>query len=96
VIDVIEELRTYGVRVWVHDPVVDAEEARKAYGIDVLPWGELPVADAIILAVAHDSFLKRPIRDFAGKVAAKGSVIDVKSKLDAKALRDSGLNVWRL
>ncbi|MGH8630954.1 MAG: UDP binding domain-containing protein, partial [Burkholderiales bacterium] len=76
VIDVIEELRSYGVRVEVHDPVVDPAEARREYGIQLLPWEKLPVADAVILAVAHNELVKRPSQDFVSKVAADGCVID--------------------
>lgn len=55
VVDVIRELEDYGVRVDAYDPWVDAEEAEREYGVS--PVSE-PAAgyDAIILAVAHDTF----------------------------------------
>ncbi|HWU52269.1 MAG TPA: nucleotide sugar dehydrogenase, partial [Tahibacter sp.] len=56
VVDVIEELRGYGMQVDVHDPWCDAAEAHAEYGLDLL--GELPDGryDAIVLAVAHREF----------------------------------------
>ncbi|WP_238536842.1 nucleotide sugar dehydrogenase [Methylococcus capsulatus] len=36
VVDIIDELRSYGAEVEVHDPWIDREEARHEYGIDVL------------------------------------------------------------
>jgi len=50
-IDVINELKSYGVYVFVHAPVVTADEARHEYAIDLVAWDELPVADALVVAV---------------------------------------------
>jgi UDP-N-acetyl-D-mannosaminuronate dehydrogenase len=53
VIDVISELKSYGIDVHVHDPVTDARDAMREYGIELVPWDALPRADALIVAVAH-------------------------------------------
>jgi UDP-N-acetyl-D-galactosamine dehydrogenase len=95
VIDIIRELESYGLQVAVHDPVVDRDEARREYGLELCSWDELPVADALILAVAHDGLLEKA-RELPAKVARGGCVIDVKSKLDPGAIRDAGLHLWRL
>ncbi|MHB8742025.1 MAG: nucleotide sugar dehydrogenase [Sulfuricaulis sp.] len=96
VIDVINELKSYGVRVWVHDPVVDAAEARHEYGIELHSWEALPKAKAIVAAVAHKEFLAKKMHDYLGKLESGGCFIDVKSRFDAKALTAAGLHVWRL
>jgi len=96
VIDVIRELESYGVRVAVHDPVVSAAEARHEYGIELSSWDELPVAHATVLAVPHTEFLKRQTRDFISKTGNNGCLIDIKSKLDAQAVEEAGLAIWRL
>ena len=96
VVDVIEELRSYGIQVHVHDPVADAGEAKHEYGIELKEWQALPVAAATVLAVAHKELLGRPISDFAGKTIPGGCLVDVKSKLDPQAVRALGLRVWRL
>ena len=96
VIDVINELRTFGVDVHVHDPVPDAAEARHEYGLDLVPWDRLPRADAIVVAVAHQEFIRRPITDFLPKVVERGCFIDVKCQFDVTALQKAGLTVWRL
>jgi UDP-N-acetyl-D-galactosamine dehydrogenase len=96
VIDVIEELLSYGVEVHVHDPVADADEAYHEYGIRLTPWDELPRAEAIVVAVAHQQHLDRPLSDYLHKVANKGCFIDVKSRFDRQKLRVAGLTVWRL
>jgi UDP-N-acetyl-D-glucosamine/UDP-N-acetyl-D-galactosamine dehydrogenase len=93
VIDIIRELHEFGVETFVHDPLVAAEEAVHEYGLKLSDWESLPAADALVLAVAHKAFLQKEIR---GKVVRGGCVIDVKSVLDADALRRDGLSVWRL
>ena len=96
VIDVIQELQTYGARVAVHDPVADPREAQHEYGLELTEWDALRPADALVLAVGHDKLIKRPTADFVGKVVPGGCVIDVKARLDAAAIRDAGLGMWRL
>jgi len=56
VVDIVRELQSFHALVDVHDPWVDADEARHEYGIapiDTLQEGQY---DAIVLAVAHDQF----------------------------------------
>jgi UDP-N-acetyl-D-glucosamine/UDP-N-acetyl-D-galactosamine dehydrogenase len=96
VIDVIQELKTYGIDVHVHDPVSDIEEARHEYGLKLEPWEALPRANAVVVAVAHRQFVTRPIADFLAKLVEHGCFIDVKSQFDIAALQRAGLFVWRL
>jgi UDP-N-acetyl-D-galactosamine dehydrogenase len=96
VIDLIRELETYGVRIVVHDPVVSREEAVREYGLELAAWEDLPVADALVLAVAHRELVNRPAGDFIAKVVRGGCLIDVKSQLDAEKIRAAGLALWRL
>ncbi|MGE5241812.1 MAG: nucleotide sugar dehydrogenase [Bacteroidota bacterium] len=96
VIDVVNELKSYGVQVWVHDPVADVEEARHEYGLELHAWDELPKAKAVVAAVAHKEFLKKGVGEYLGKLERGGCFIDVKSKFDTKAMNDAGMHVWRL
>jgi UDP-N-acetyl-D-galactosamine dehydrogenase len=66
VVDVVAELRDYGVQVDVHDPWVDHNEAEHEYGLDLVTTPEPSAYDGVILAVAHDSY-----RD-AGATALRG------------------------
>lgn len=94
--DIVAELRTYGVEVTVHDPWADADEARREYGVNLVPWSELPRADAIVAAVAHREFANLDAEVISRKAIRGGCFIDVKSRFDRGALRDAGLTVWRL
>lgn len=94
--ELITELRAYGVEVFVHDPIADADEARAEYGIELLAWEALPQVDAIIVAVAHEALLAKPSTAYSQLVKAGGCFIDVKSQFDAASLHATGLSVWRL
>ena len=96
VMDLIGELRSYGAEVFVHDPVPAQDAAREEYGITLLPWEELPVADAMVVAVAHTDFLTRDVETLATKVRPGGVFVDVKARFDAAALSACGLSLWRL
>ncbi len=62
VVDMVKELKTYGVNVHVYDPWVDAEQAVAEYGIKPLATLEENKFDAIILAVAHEQFKQMDIK----------------------------------
>ncbi len=96
VIDVIKELESFGIQVFVHDPVPDPEAARHEYGLELVPWEKLPVADAMVVAVAHRQFRNMSAETLARKVVKSGSFIDVKSQFDRKVLAAAGLHVWRV
>jgi UDP-N-acetyl-D-galactosamine dehydrogenase len=96
VIDVVHELATYGVQVHVHDPVADPSEARHEYNLDLEPWDALPRSRAIVAAVAHREFKRRPIADYVAKLEPGGLYVDVKCQADAAQLRERGIKVWRL
>lgn len=56
VVDVVAELRDYGILVDVHDPWVDAAEAQAEYGFTLIEAPDPASYDGVILAVAHDSY----------------------------------------
>ncbi|MDO8413555.1 MAG: nucleotide sugar dehydrogenase [Gallionellaceae bacterium] len=96
VVDIISELKTYGIEVFVHDPDADPEQAMHEYGVRLLSWEELPRADAIVAAVAHRRFLDIGIEDFSKKLIKGGCFMDVKAMFDAAQLKTAGIHVWRL
>jgi UDP-N-acetyl-D-galactosamine dehydrogenase len=96
VIDIIKELKSYGVDVHVTDPQATSEEAVHEYGVALTPWGQLPQADAIVAAVAHREYAALSVADFGDKLVAGGAFIDVKAAFDQAALQAAGYRVWRL
>ncbi len=96
VIDIIHELRTYGVEVHVTDPQAESAEAVHEYGVPLVPWDALPRADAIVAAVAHKEFTKLSVEDLGNKLVKGGAFIDVKAAFDPVAIQAAGYKLWRL
>ena len=96
VADVIGEIESYGVEVFVHDPHADPEEAVREYGVRLVAWDDLPRADAIVAAVSHRQLVSLPVEDLERKLIKGGCFIDVKSCFDAAGLARAGIKVWRL
>lgn len=89
--DIIREFHSMNAQVDVWDPWVPAEEAAQEYGLDLLP-GEPEAGgyDAIVLAVAHDSFRAlgaERVRAFGGPQCV---LFDVKAVFD-RTLSDGRL-----
>lgn len=97
VFDIVKELREYGIEPMIFDPVADAEEARKFYGIDVKREGQLCRMDALIVAVAHDVF-KTYDMEMLNAFYQKGEkvLVDVKGLFDKEAFKAAGYHYWRL
>lgn len=96
VVDIIRELETFGLHVQVHDPLANAEDARHEYGLTLTNLDALRPADAVILAVAHDSYLAGGWPLFQRLLdGGTGIILDVKAKLD-RGVTPAGIELWRL
>ena len=97
VIDIVRELREYGIEPLVADPTADADEAKRLYGIDFVDPASIKDMDAIIFAVAHDAFSDFT-RDKVDALYAPGKkvLIDVKGVFDRKEYESTGYCYWRL
>ena len=96
VIDIITELLDYGIKVQVCDPLADPDEAIHEYGVRLVPVSELKPAAAIVAAVAHQQFLSWSTEDLCRSMGDNPVLIDVKGMYDQKAMKASGIRVWRL
>ncbi|MGE5639493.1 MAG: nucleotide sugar dehydrogenase [Clostridia bacterium] len=96
VVDMVEELRSYGIEVAVHDPMAHPREAEREYGIRLASWEELPRAEALILAVAHRKFIQLGFERLSEKLAPGGCFVDVKSRFDRGRIEAAGFGCWRL
>ncbi|MBN2259278.1 MAG: nucleotide sugar dehydrogenase [Clostridiales bacterium] len=100
VIDIVNELREYGLTPMIADPEADAEEAKHEYGIVFDSVEDLKEMDAVVVAVGHDQFLKFTQEDF-NKMFRNGSneskvLLDIKGILDRKEYEAAGYKYWRL
>ena len=94
VVDIVEELRSYGVEPLVHDPLAHAEDAASRYGVELMPLGELCDLHALVLAVPHAAYGKLSMDKLASMIAPGGICIDVKAKLPGSPRED--IRYWSL
>jgi UDP-N-acetyl-D-galactosamine dehydrogenase len=96
VVDIYNELCGFGIEAQVHDPLADAAEARHEYGISLVDMKSLRPADAVVLAVAHQDYLRAGWPFITGLLkGGEGTVLDVKCRLD-RATQPGGIDLWRL
>lgn len=97
VMDIVNELHEYGINPVITDPVADAEEAKRIYGLNFDTMDAVKDMDAVILAVAHDQFKDLTMEDvdsFFG--TGKKILLDIKGILDKSAYEAAGYAYWRL
>jgi len=96
VIDVINELDNYPVTIQVYDPCADANDVRDEYKLNLVTFDSLKKADAVILAVPHQNFVKHGWELISGLLQNnEGIVYDIKSVLDRASTPDN-INLFRL
>jgi UDP-N-acetyl-D-glucosamine/UDP-N-acetyl-D-galactosamine dehydrogenase len=94
VFDIIREFESFGVSVQVHDPVADSAAALKEYGVTLQK--EPAPADAVVLAVAHESYRTAGWPLITRLLAnGRGLVMDVKGVLDPRT-KPADVEIWRL
>ncbi len=96
VIDIVNELKEYGISPVIADPQADAEEALAIYGIEFADMSEIKDMDAVVLAVAHEEFKDITIDDMNSMISGNKVLLDIKGILDRKEYEDAGYIYWRL
>ncbi|AMN42680.1 nucleotide sugar dehydrogenase [Rhodoplanes sp. Z2-YC6860] len=96
VADIVRELQASGVTVQVHDPLAIADETKHEYGIALTPMAALQPADAVVVAVAHEPYVRENWRLVQRLLrGGAGLVFDVRGMLD-RAAKPEGIDLWRL
>lgn len=100
VVDIIDNLKEYGVDIQIVDPVADAEEAKEEYGIELTKLEDVKDLDGIVLTVAHEEFISMGLSDldklYKDVSNDEKVLIDVKSILNPDEIEDLGYQYWRL
>lgn len=97
VIDIVKELREYHIEPLIADPIADADDAERLYGIRFTEIEDISGMDAVILAVAHE-WLVHISRTDIEKFFADGKkvLLDIKGFLNRKEYEEAGYRYWRL
>lgn len=99
IIDIVRELREYGIEPLITDPVADRGEAEREYGITFSQEAEIKGMDAVILAVSHKEYEGISMEQIASMYAENGKqnvLVDIKGMLDRDAFEKAGYLYWRL
>ena len=97
VVDIIHELREYGIEPVVCDDVADKDGAEREYGLELTEFEKVNNCDAVILAVAHDEFKALSMSDYDALYKNETKILlDVKGILDRKTFESAGYKYWRL
>jgi len=79
VIDVIDELKSFGCNVEVYDPWANKEEVHSEYGIDLKSELTRKNYDAVVVAVAHNEFKEMDVNKLRN---GTGVLYDIKAIVD--------------
>lgn len=88
VVDIVAELRSYNANVHIHDPWVNADEARHEYGLEMIAQPEQGKYDAIILAVSHREFIALGADGIRAFGKPDAVLFDVKRALPRQSVDD--------
>ncbi len=101
VVDIINRLKEFEITPVVSDAWADVEVAKRDYGVELVPFSEIPKADCVIVAVGHREFRSMSVMQlkelFKDKLPDEEKVlIDVKSLYRKDELDASKMRYWRL
>ena len=101
VVDIIKRLKEYEINPIVSDSWADVEVAKHEYGVELVPFEELPKADCLIVAVGHGEYRSMSmmqLKELFKKESADDEkvLIDIKSLYRMDELKASGMRFWRL
>jgi UDP-N-acetyl-D-glucosamine/UDP-N-acetyl-D-galactosamine dehydrogenase len=93
--DIIAELREFGIAASVADPLADPADAKREYGVELVPLGALTKLDGLILAVPHRVLGEGGWPRLFNTLVPGGVFVDVKSVV-ARGKVPSGIHYWSL
>ena len=100
IIDIVNELKEYGIVPVIADPTADSDEAKRLYGVEFVSVDSIKDMDAVVLAVAHDAFKSFTQADFdkmfKSEDNSKKVLVDIKGLLDREEYEKANYNYWRL
>ena len=98
VITIINELKDYGIKVYIHDPLAEANEARMYYNLELQQDIQgVAGVDGVIVAVIHKLYREIGISKIAGLCTNETPlVMDLKSAFSLAEAKELGITYWRL
>jgi UDP-N-acetyl-D-glucosamine/UDP-N-acetyl-D-galactosamine dehydrogenase len=79
VVDLIQELQSFGVQVEIADPLAVVSEVEHEYGLHLTSLEKMTPAHCLVLAVSHHAYLHMDERRFKNLLIQDGSFFDLKA-----------------
>ncbi|HNQ50088.1 MAG TPA: UDP binding domain-containing protein, partial [Candidatus Omnitrophota bacterium] len=99
VVDIIAELKEYGIDVIICDPLADSAEVKHEYGLTLSAYNKNIKIDALLVAVSHNEFKSlftaKAIKQHFGK-NHRVVVVDLKGILKEETAQIKNSLYWRL
>ena len=97
VIDIINELKEYGIKINVVDPLAEKREVQREHGIKLRKLEDVTDVDAVIFAVSYENFKDITLKDLK-KIYKDNKLvlIDIKGIFSRKEAEDLNYLYWRL
>ncbi|WP_168123323.1 nucleotide sugar dehydrogenase [Paenibacillus sp. HB172176] len=98
IIDMIDELKDYGISPIVTDPEADKWQLRDEHGIELTPLSEINSLDIIVAAVPHRVFVEMNAQQFKSlcRDNANKLMIDIRGVLPKRDFENMGFHYWSL
>ncbi len=97
VVDLISELRSWGLEVVVSDPWADPDEVYNEYGIKIRNWPLEMKVDSLVVAVGHDEYRHLSVQQLRDYCRGDRPVLgDLKSIYKKHQAETAGFSVYRL
>ncbi|MGF2053277.1 nucleotide sugar dehydrogenase [Vagococcus fluvialis] len=96
VIDIVSELREYGVEPLVYDPIASIEDVNSNYSIRLKKESEMVDLDLSIVAVGHKEFSEEGILYWEKRMSKTKIMMDLKGIFEMEEFENRNIKYWRL
>lgn len=99
VVDVVKELKEYGIIPYVYDPIADPHEVYAEYGIEICQLEQIQDVSLVAIMVPHEPFMNLPFNQYASmfsKSVDEKLFFDIKGSFDKNKAIAAGLKYWSL
>lgn len=100
IIEILDCLNEYEPKLYIVDPLADADEIKREYGYKLSNNDSIHDIDCVVLAVAHNEYVEAGIKGFEKFFAeypqSQRVIIDIKGILNRADAEEGNYRYWRL
>lgn len=96
VVDLVTELKAWGADVVITDPYANPEDVRQEYGLELSAFTNLPLVDALVVAVGHREYRDLDLNLLKKMVGSHKPILaDLKGIYDKDEVAKMGFTLFR-